>query len=99
MKLVIFNNENKVIDALEGLSEVQTKGEDVWWNGGSMQGIKLNYLILDDSVEVSETITKEVIAVDQKENFRKVDFEQENAELKARLESAEMAIITLMDFL
>lgn len=98
MKLVIYDSDRNVVEAIENILSPTVDGNNIEWEGGSMTGVNLPFLLLDD-MEISEDVTDEIIALNQSEKFKKVDLVKENVELKARLETAEMAIVSLMDFI
>lgn len=97
MKIVLFNDNLDVIQVIGSAENIVADGKNVSWEGGEIRGITGDFLILDDEVKI--TSFEEMAHLDQKEQFQKVDLEQENKELKARLEAAELAIIDLLDYL
>ncbi|MFJ5716520.1 hypothetical protein [Neobacillus sp. NPDC093127] len=102
MRIVVYDNDKKVVDIIEDINHPKVSGNIVDWEGGSVEN-NLPFLLLEDSVEVSEVVTDDIIALDKKSQFVKVDelaqLKIENADLKLRLEMAEMAIVSLMDFI
>jgi hypothetical protein len=99
MKLVLYNDSNVVVETIENIHLPTVKENSVEWEDGSLTGINLPFCLFDDDADIPEVITDEIKALDNKEQFKKRDLAKENAVLKARLESAEMAIISLMDFM
>ncbi|MGM0903056.1 MAG: hypothetical protein ACQEXB_18405 [Bacillota bacterium] len=97
MKIVLYRDDNAVVEIEEGLENVEVKGNTVSWQGGRWQGIKLPLLILDDSVTVGETVNEDMLSLDQKESFTFTNLEEENKMLRERLTFAEDAILFLMD--
>ncbi|TYS64472.1 hypothetical protein FZC76_18085 [Sutcliffiella horikoshii] len=97
MKLVLYNDENRVLDIQEDIQQVVTGEDEISWQHGAIKGIKTNFIVLPDEVEVGETVTEIIINQDVKNNFKKRDLEKENADLLARLENTETAIIALLD--
>lgn len=91
MKLVIYGHDNAVLDVIEGVTSPVIDGNNVTWEGGSINGINLPFCLLDDSVVVN-TVTDEVIAADKKGEHAKVDLAKENADLKARQDLMQQAI-------
>jgi hypothetical protein len=83
MKLILYNKENKVVDVIENVVNPGVQENNVEWEGGSLSGINLPFLLHDDSVEVDE-VTEEIIVLDKKKEHEKVDLAKENAELKAK---------------
>jgi hypothetical protein len=92
VKVIIFDEEKKVIETFENIKSPVVDGNNVFWEDGSLGGINLPFLLLEDDIQVNELVTDEVMSQDKKTQFPKVD-------LKSRLEAAEMAIISLMDFM
>lgn len=99
MKLIFYNDENRVLDIQENMQQVTISENEVTWQDGSVKGIKVHFIVLPDEVDVGDTVTEEIMSKDVKDNFKKRDLEQENAELRARLDTAEMALITVMDLM
>lgn len=100
MKIVLFNDNLDVIQVIGSAENIVADGKNVSWEGGEIRGITGDFLILNDEVEVSYISSfEELEPLDKKEQFQNVDLEQENKELKNRLEAAELAIIDLLDYL
>ncbi|WP_226085638.1 hypothetical protein [Mesobacillus sp. S13] len=97
MKLVIYDQEHNIKEIRENILSPVVEGNDVRWEGGSLTGIKFPFILLDDELEVGETLTDEIIQLDKKEEYPAHDLVEENLDLRTRLESAEAAILTLMD--
>lgn len=98
MKIAIYQS-GMLATVLEGINNPKLIGDELTFDQGSILGIDENHILLDDETEVPETL-EEATLLDQKGNLNKLlTLEEENAELRTRLESAEMAIITLMDFM
>jgi hypothetical protein len=95
MKLVIYGHDNAVIDVIKGVTNPVIDGNNVTWEGGSINGINLPFCLLEDEVAVT-TVTDEVVAADKKGEFNKVDLAKENADLKARLELMQSAVDDLI---
>lgn len=99
MQLVLYHEDNRILYKASIRSPVVT-ANGVEFDEGSV--IADLFLLLEDTVEVGEEVTDELRSLDQKEKYRKapeIDLQKENEDLKARLESAEAAIIGLMDFM
>jgi hypothetical protein len=95
MQIIIYK-ENEIVEVNQGVTGVKVKGNSIFWDGGRWLGVNLPFLVLEDGVEVSE-INETIIALDQKHLLQEVNLEEENKALKARLDTAETAIIALMD--
>ena len=91
MKIVIYNAEKKVVDVIKGVNNPEVSDNNVEWEGGSLNGVNLPFLLLDDDLVVEE-VTDEVIALDKKSEHVKVDLAKENADLKTRLELMQSAV-------
>ncbi|TYS68058.1 hypothetical protein FZC76_09885 [Sutcliffiella horikoshii] len=98
MKLVLYNNENKVLDVYKNISKVEAGTDEVTWNDGAVKGIKANFIVLPDEVEIGETIDQSIIDLDEKTKLQKKNLIQENEELKGRVKSLEETVLTLMDW-
>jgi cell shape-determining protein MreC len=98
MKIAIYQN-GTLATVLEGVNNPKLVGSELTFDQGSITGTDENHILLDDAAEAPETL-EEAKTLNQMDRLSKVQtLEEENAELRSRLESAEMAIITLMDFL
>lgn len=89
MYLVLY--DERIRDVVEIDETVEVEGNTVIWATGKQPGIKTDFIIVD---QVPETITEEVIALDRKHEFKKVD---EVTQLKERLSDTETALINIMD--
>jgi hypothetical protein len=54
MKLIIMNKTGEITDQYEGLNGCNANLQGVKWNGGSIEGIKHNFVLLDENIEVDE---------------------------------------------
>jgi hypothetical protein len=99
MKIAIYQENGMLATVLEGIDNPKLVGSELTFDKGSITGIDENHILLDDTAEAPETL-EEASAINQMGHLTKVPtLEEENAELRLRLESAEMAIISLMDFM
>ena len=94
MKIVIYNGD-KAVDVIHGVINPVVNENNVEWEGGSLNGVNLPFLLLDDDLVVEE-VTDEVIALDKKSEHVKVDLAKENADLKTRLELMQSAVDDLI---
>jgi hypothetical protein len=99
VKLVLYDENYTVKQVIEEIEQPVINQNNVKWEDGFLNGINLPFVLLENDIVIGESLTNEVVSLDEKEKYTQVDLEKENQELKARIESAEMAIITLMDFL
>jgi hypothetical protein len=104
MKLILYDDNNNVLDIKADINVIEVSDSRVVWETGNLNGIKSKFIILPDEVYVAEEVTSEIVSRDMKSQLVKVDIIKENEELKktnqeleTRLGSAELAIITLMD--
>ena len=91
MKIVIYNADKSVVDVIENVVNPVVSDNNVEWEGGSLSGINLPFLLVDDDAEVDE-VTDETIALDKKSEHAKVDLAKENADLKSQLELLQSAV-------
>ena len=94
MKLVLYNDQLRVVEVVEEIVSPQVVDNDATWADGSMTGIKLDFLLLEDGIEVNESV-EELMQLDKKKDYQKVDLLKENKELKNRLEATEQALLSL----
>ena len=95
MKIVIYNDDKKAVDVIHGVTNPSVNDNNVEWEGGSLSGINLPFLLLDDDADVEE-VTDETIALDKKSAHVKVDLAKENADLKSQLELLQSAVDDLI---
>jgi hypothetical protein len=95
MKLVLYDNSNIAVKTIENIRSPIVDGNSIEWEDGSLSGINLPFLLLDDNVLVEE-LTEEIIALDKKDQFMKADIAKENADLKERLSLMQKAIDDLI---
>jgi len=99
MKLVIYDEENNVVEIHENIRSPVVNGQDVQWEDGSMTGIKLPFLLLEDDVLVEGRVDEALISQDKKENFPLVDLEEENKILKDENKMNAMAVMELAEMI
>jgi hypothetical protein len=92
MKLVLYDETNQIIEVQGNIKSPVVNENNVVWEGGSLLGINLPFLLIEDDVVLTDQVNEEIIALNKRDQFLKVD-------LQSRLEAAEMAIISLMDFM
>jgi hypothetical protein len=51
MKLLILGKDGEVIEKYEGLNNCKANIDNVKWDGGEMEGIKNDFIVLEDEVE------------------------------------------------
>lgn len=62
MKIIIFDNELKVLDLIERVSSIKSKDlKNVVWNSGEISGLEANYVIKEDDflVQIGDTLLQE----------------------------------------
>jgi hypothetical protein len=72
MKIILYTSENIINEIQENVSSPEVDEDSVFWEGGGMQGIKLNFAIVGDEAEVSIGDIFDP-ALDRKTQFLKKD--------------------------
>jgi hypothetical protein len=99
LQIVLFQGKN-VLNVIDNVVDIKIEGNSITWQDGAIRDVKVDYLIVDDDVEIGPVIDDEIIALDKKAQyiFEKVD---EVAELKAQLQGAreenEMNALAIME--
>lgn len=71
MKLILYDDSNKVIDLVENVIDPVIEHEiNVNWSEGSVRGIQVPFILVEDSVELGEVLTPEIIDMDKKNQFK-----------------------------
>jgi hypothetical protein len=91
LKIVIYTDDKTIADVIENVVNPVVSDNNVEWEGGSLNGINLPFLLLDDDAAIEE-VTDETIALDKKSAHVKVDLAKENADLKARQDLMQSAL-------
>ncbi|MGD6782141.1 hypothetical protein ACQCT3_17935 [Sutcliffiella horikoshii] len=99
MKLTIYNGEKKIVDLYENMLDVKVNGDNVSWRDGALKGIKMEYLLLNDDVETQDEVTDELISQDLKAKYKEISLEDENRQLRERVEATEMAVLSLLELM
>lgn len=99
MKIVLYQEDGKVIDTIENVLDPVVDTRKIEWTGGALEGINAEFLLLDDTITVTDTVSEELISLDKKHLYKKIDLAKENEQLKERLKLAEDAILSLMNFM
>lgn len=103
---IVLVSDNKVMEVIS-VKTIEVNKNNIKYENeegpAELNGVLADFYIVDnDAYEINQELSAEELndlqTVDKKEEFKHIDLEAENAELKTRLESAEMAIIGLMDF-
>jgi hypothetical protein len=68
----------KIVSIIEKIKSPVVEGNNVEWEDGSLGGINLPFLLLDDDVDIFDVVTEEVIALDKKNSFPKFNMEKVN---------------------
>jgi hypothetical protein len=96
MKVVLYT-DNRILAAFENIrSPVVIDNKNISWESGSVNDADL-FILLDDEVDLSEGLTPEIIALDVKNNFLKVEVPNENEELKQQLAETNALILDFME--
>lgn len=91
MYLVLYTDVVRECTEIKG--SITVNGKRVSWPKGGAD-IECDFIIVDDPVNVGDTVTDALLVADRKNEFKKVD---EMEVLRNRLESSEMALIQMMD--
>lgn len=94
MQIVIYNQENKIVEHITDKAITLVEDNNIRWVGGGMDGIHHPFLILSDDVVVSDLVDDDLAELDQAKDFKR---EEPIDSIAERLESMELAILTLMD--
>lgn len=97
MKLVIYNNQYQVVNVFENMNDVQVTSNSVIWRDGSLTGIKQNFIVLEDHIEVGDRVSEDIIELDRKTHVHKKDPIAENEVLKARVANLEETLLFVLD--
>lgn len=83
MKIVLYTEDYLVLNVFEDVQNPKVEINTVEWDNGRLRGIKVPFLLLEDEVEVGQTVTG-LLDLDKKAQFTKVDIdlEQEYKQLK-----------------
>ena len=100
MKLVLYDEKTLEVRQIEeDIRSPVVDGNNVIWEVGSVKGIKLPFLLLEDDVEVLEVVNETIIELDLSEQFLKVDLLEENRRLKEENQLNAMAIMDLAEMI
>lgn len=95
MKIVIYDNETKkVIFRREQVTNPSVTLDGVEFGGGGLTGITAGFILLDDAVEVGETVTDEILFADKKSDHQSEDIES----LKRQLADTNADLLGLMEY-
>jgi hypothetical protein len=92
MKLILYKEDRSIIFKVDDIQSPVVQDDGVSWEEGSVTAADL-FLLLEDDVEVGDTVTDGMLAQDRKEHFKKTD---EIQELKQQLAQTNAL---LLDFL
>lgn len=97
MYLVLYTDV--VRDCTEIKGDITVNGNHVTWPKGQMT-IASDFALVDDPVNVGDTVTDELLATDRKNDFLKVDemdlLKTENEKLRNDMEKLVIEMTTLM---
>jgi hypothetical protein len=97
MKLVLYDNSNLVVKTIENIRSPFVEGNSIDWEEGSISGINLPFLLLDDDVTVSGKLTDEIKDLDKRATYPKKDYEKEAEELRRQLADTNSLILDFME--
>lgn len=81
MQIVLFKDED-VLKVIDNVVDIKIEGKNIVWHDGSIRDVKIDYIIVDDEVEIGDIINDEIMALNQREKFVKPPIVDETAELK-----------------
>lgn len=99
MIIVFYDKDRNIVDVVRDVINPIVRKNEIKWDGGRISDFNLDFIILDDKAEFGEVVTDDLIAKDKKSYYQERDPEKEAADLRERLENAEMAILSLMNFI
>lgn len=96
MKIVLYN-KTRILEVFENVEKPAVDASSINWENGSVDGTD-SFLLLDDAVEVGDTVTEELKAQDKGASFPKIDLRKENELLKQELAQTNADLMGLMDY-
>jgi hypothetical protein len=72
-QVVLYDESGVIVDVIKPIEKVTVKGNDLSWEGGGLNGVKLNFIVIDAEIEagdVGSVLDQSVINQDQKENLK-----------------------------
>jgi hypothetical protein len=95
MKVIIYDIETKkVIFRREQIASPSVTSDGIEFAGGGMTGISAGFILVDDAVEVGDTVTDDIILADRKPDHQSDDIES----LKSQLADTNADLLGLMEF-
>jgi hypothetical protein len=62
LKLILYNDDNEVIEEVENIDNAKTIGfNEVSWDLGGMSGITQNFLIVEDGIKLEDVSEEEIL--------------------------------------
>lgn len=98
MKLVIYK-DNEIIQTFEGLEGVEVDGNNITWSTGSAKEVNVDFIVLDNEVEIPDELTSTIISLDKKDTIKKIDLYEENRKLKEENQLNALAIMELAEII
>lgn len=92
MKIIIYSDSMEVVEIIENIKKPIVDKNNVDWEDGSFQGINLPFLLVEDDLTISHTITDEILQADKKNEYTKIDY----IDLKTRQDLMEKALDDLI---
>lgn len=105
MKIVLVD-DNKVI-AVYAAKNVEINGKNIKYKNdegpAELNGVLADFYVVEESYEIDQELSDEELdhlqSIDKKEEYIKLNLEEENQLLKERLRATEMAVLSLLDFI
>jgi hypothetical protein len=97
MKLVLYDNSNVVVKTIKNIRSPVVEGNNIEWEEGSLSGINLPFLLLEEDVTVPEELTDEIKELDKRTAHPKKDYKKEAEELRHQLSETNSLILDFME--
>lgn len=96
MKVAVYNREGNYRTLYEGIANPRLKGDLLIFDGGSFSGLA-NLILLNDN-ETPPPLLSDALALDKKPSLTVTkSLQEENEELKKRVNDLEDAVLFLMN--
>lgn len=74
MKIILYNNDNKVLLVIENKNEIEVNGNNIKWEDGLLNNIKHNFIIIDNEYDVNvDDDISPLLEFDKKDKYKYVD--------------------------
>jgi hypothetical protein len=93
-QVVLYDEDDVIVDVLPSLEKVEVEGNSVLWAGGGLVEVKSSFLVLDESVSIGDigsVLESSLKNLDQKKNLK-----SEILRLQAEIQANQEAINFLL---